>query len=184
MRTPLALLALLACALPLFAQNDQRRVVAPCELTSASVIPSGKRSESQGREFAVRVNNNSARPIALPRSPIFGWRVETLEKKVWRLKAEGGPVRRVNAKDEHIVVLGNPENAPLIEISPTRSKDFYTFMPEADKALHSEKQIATFKLTFYWAAPAALAKSNSAVPLCALAPEWEVGMQNLSPPKR
>jgi hypothetical protein len=183
MKLPLALLGLLVCALPLLAENDQRRVVAACELTTASVVPSGKESKSEGREFAIRVNNNSLRTIAIPRSPIFGWRVEVLEKKEWRLKAEGGPVRRVNAKDEHIVVLGgvlgNPETSPLLEIPPTGSADFYAFLPEAEKALQSDKQRASFKLTLYWAAPEALAKSNPAIPLCALAPEWKMGLQNV-----
>lgn len=180
----MALLALLMCALPLFAQNGQRRVVATCELTTASVIPSGKKSETQGSEFAIRVNNNSTHPIAFPSSPIFGWRVETQHKKDWKFKAEGGPVRRVNAKDEHIVVLGNPENAPLVEIAPTGSREFYIFLPEADKTLHSEKQIATFKLNLYWAAPGELAKSNPAVPLCAVAAEWVVGVQTFSLPRK
>jgi hypothetical protein len=184
MRIPMALLALLLCALPLLAENGQRRVVAPCELTTASVIPSGKKSETQGSEFAIRVNNNSTRTIAFPRSPIFGWRVETQHKKDWQFKAEGGPIRRVNAKDEHLVVLGNTENAPLIEITPTGSREFYMFLPEADEALHSEKQIATFKLNLYWAAPAELAKSNPAVPPCAVAAEWVVGVQTFPPPRK
>src|ERR1700676_1309373 len=132
MRTPMALLALLVCALPVLAQNDRRRVVAPCELTTASVIPSGKESETQGREFALRVTNNSVRTIAFPRSPSFGWRVETQHKRDWQFKAEGGPVRRVSAKDQHIVVLGNPENGPLVEIPPNHSEDFFLFLPETE----------------------------------------------------
>jgi len=180
----LVALGLVVCALPLLAENDQRRVVAACELTTASVIPSGKESKSQGREFAIRVNNNSPRTIALPQSPVFGWRVETLEKKGWQFKAEGGPVRRVSAKDEHIVVTGNPQNAQLLDIPPTGSADFFVFLPKAENALHSDRQIATFKLTLYWAAPAALANSNPAVPLCALAPEWKLGVQNLPPPRK
>jgi hypothetical protein len=184
MKMSLVVLGLVACALPLLAENDQRRVVAACELTTASVIPSGKESKSQGREFAIRVNNNSPRMIALPQSPVFGWRVETLEKRGWQFKAEGGPVRRISAKDEHIAVTGNPPNTPLVEIPPASKADFFVFVPEAEKALHSDRQIATFKLTLYWAAPAELAKSNPAVPLCALAPEWKLGVQNLPPPRK
>jgi len=184
MKTSWAVLGLLLCALPLLAESDQRRIVASCELTTASVIPSGKEDKAQGREFAIRVNNNSPRAIAIPQSPIFGWRVEILDKKGWQLKAEGGPVRRVSAKDEHIVVLGNPQNAPLLEIPPAEAADFFVFLPEAEKALHSDQQTATFRLTLYWAAPAALTKSNPAVPLCALAPEWKLGVQNLPLPKK
>jgi hypothetical protein len=146
------------------------------------MVPSGKTSEMDGREYAIRVMNHSSHPIAIPRSPMFGWRVETLEKKVWRLKAEGGPVRRVSEKDEHIVVLGSAGNGPLTEIAPSGSADFYTSAPEAEKALRSEDRASTtFKVTLFWVAPAALAESNRDVLPCALSPEWIVTVLNLPP---
>jgi hypothetical protein len=184
MKLSLALLGLLVCAQPLLAENAQRRVVAACELTTASVIPSGKESKSQGREFAIRVNNNSQRTIAVPRSPVFGWRVETRVKRDWQFKGEGGPVRRISAKDEHIVATGDAQNTPLIEIPPDGSADFFVFLPDVEKALHSDTQFATFRLTLYWAAPAALAKSNPAVLPCALAAQWQMGLLNLPPPRK
>lgn len=189
MRTPFALpglvLGFVFCTLPLLSAEAERRVAAPCELTSATVIGSGKQSEAAGREFVVRVINNSARTIALPRSPVFGWSVESLDKRGWLLKAEGGPVRRVNRKDEwdgHVAVIGTSETTPLVEISPTRSEDFHVFLPEASKALQPEAlTMSTLKLTLFWAAPPTLAQSNHAVPLCALAPEWVLKVQKLSP---
>ena len=115
MKTPFALLGLVVCALPLLAGEAERRVAAPCELTTATVIASGKQTEAAGREFAVRVINLSPQTIALPSSPAFGWRVESLEKGSWRLQAEGGPVRRVHprdAQDGHVVVVGDPGKRP------------------------------------------------------------------------
>jgi hypothetical protein len=183
MRTRFALLGLLVFALPLFAEQGERRVVAPCELTTAAAITTGKVSETKGHEFTIRVSNNSKRTIALPRSPVFGWRVETLHKKDWRLKAEGGPVRRISATDEHIVATGHPESLPLVEISPGGWRDFDVFLPEAEPALRPESRRSTFKLTIYWAASADLAQSNRSVPPCALAPEWVVSMQKLPTPR-
>jgi len=184
MKTPLALLGLIFCTLPLLAEAE-RRVAAPCELTTASVIASGKETEAAGREFAVRVINHSAQTIAIPVSPAFGWRVESLEKGSWRLQAEGGPVRRVHPRDEqdgHVVVIGGPATVPLVEIPPGLSKDFYTFLPEAAQALRPEAPTSTLRLTLLWAAPAALARSNHAVPLCAFAPEFVLKVQKLPPP--
>jgi hypothetical protein len=183
MRTPLALLALVVCALPLLAQKAERRVVAPCELIAASLSTTGRENAAEGREFAIRVTNKSTRTIALPRSPVFGWRVETQDKNAWRFKAEGGPVHRVNAKDEHIVAFGNPADAQMMEIAPARSADFYTFLPGTEKALQPESQLSTLKLTVYWAASAALTQSNRAVPSCALASEWVITMQRPALPK-
>ena len=162
MKTPSTLLALVLCALPLVAQNPERRVVAPCELITATVVASGKQTEAEGREFGVRVFNHSARTIVLPASPVFGWRAESFDKKAWHLKAEGGPVRRVSEKDEHIVVIGHPASTPLVEIPPNRSGDFYVSLPDAAKALQPDSSASTLKLTLYWAAPAAFAQSNPA----------------------
>jgi hypothetical protein len=183
MKTSLALLGLILCALPLSAENAGRRVVAACELTTATVIPSGKESTTQGREFAIRVTNSSPRTVALPRSPDFSWRVESLRGREWRFKAEGGPVRRINAKDPHVVVSSPSENLPLVEIAPAHGETFLVYLLEAEKALQPDAQISHFKLTLYWAAPAALAKINPTVLPCALAPEWIVDVQKLQPPK-
>jgi hypothetical protein len=185
MKIRFALLGFVVCALPLLASETERRVAAPCELTTASVVASGKQTEAGGREFAVRVINHSPQTIALPNSPAFGWRVESLERGTWRLQAEGGPVRRVHPRDEqdpHVVVIGDPASAPLLEIPPGLSKDFYTFLPEAAQALRPEAPNSTLKLTLLWAAPTALARSNHAVPLCALAPEFVLKLQKLPPP--
>jgi hypothetical protein len=194
------------CALPLLAQTpapapaagaasvaaNPRRVVAPCELTSTALGLSGEESPSQGRGFSLHVVNESARTLALPRSPDFGWRVETREKSGWKLKAEGGPVRRVNATDVHLVVssvsdrrairepvpVGSQEaSTDMVEIAPARAQDFRFFLPEADPALRPEARLTTLKLTVYWAAPAGLAQNNRAVPACALAAEWVVTMR-------
>lgn len=174
MRTHLALFALALCALPLMADNGPRRVVAPCELTTAAVVPSGLGSDTGGREFAVRVFNNSPRAITLPRNPVFGWRVDTRHKDSWKLKAQGGPAHTIIPTDPHVVVFGNSETGPLVEIAPAHSADFRAFLPEAEKALVPDSQVSTFRLTLYWAASAEFAGANPAVPPCALSPEWVV----------
>lgn len=183
MKTSLALLGLLLCALPVSAENAGRRVVAACELTTATVIPSGKESDTQGREFAIRVTNNSPRTVAMPKSPSFGWRVESLNGREWSFKAESGPVRRISAKDPHIVVSGPSQNLPLVEIAPAHGETFFVYLPEAEKALQPDRQFSHFKLTLFWAAPPELAKANPTVLPCALAAEWVVDVQKLPPPK-
>jgi hypothetical protein len=152
-------------------------------LTTAAVIPSGKESDTQGREFAIRVTNSSPRTVAVPRTPDFGWRVETQHKKDWRFKAEGGPVRRVSAADTHIVVSGSPDSTPLLEIPPAHGETFFVYLPGAEKALLPDRPFSTFKLTLYWAASSELAKSTPNILPCALAPEWVVNVQQLPPPK-
>jgi hypothetical protein len=183
MRTQLALLGLLALALPLLAGTGERRVVAPCELTTANAIITGKISKTEGHEYTVRVVNNSTRTIAMPSSPVFGWRVDTLHKREWHLKAEGGPVRRISATDDHIVAIGHPANLALVEITPGGSRDYDIFLPEAEPALQSEGQRTTLKLTILWAAPSDPSQGNPALPPCGLAPEWVVSRQKLVPQK-
>lgn len=184
MKTQLVWLGVVLFALPLGAQQAERRVVVPCLLTTSTVTISGAQNEAGSREFAVRVFNNSARTIAMPRTPVFGWRVEYREHGQWRFKAEGGPVRRVSPKDEeHIVALGNSDAGPMLEIAPAHSADFYTYLAGSEKALQPEHLLNHYRLTLYWAASAALVRSNRKVPPCALAPEWEVDMQKLPPPK-
>jgi hypothetical protein len=169
MRTPLLLLGLALCALPLFAQQPARRVVAPCELTTASLTVSDQ--VDGARQFGVLVRNQSTRTIALPRSPVFGWRVEVQSASGWKLKAEGGPVRRISAGDSHIVVSGPSGSAPMVEIPPAHSQLFSADLPEAVQALHASSGVSTLRLTLYWAAPGELALRNPALPVCALAPE-------------
>jgi hypothetical protein len=183
MKTSLALLGMLLCALPLSAENAGRRVVAACELTTATVVPSGRESGTQGREFAIRVTNSSPRTVVLPRSPQFGWRVDTQRRKDWLLKAEGGAIHRFSAKDPHVVVSGQPENLPLIEIAPAHGETFLLYLPEVEKALQPDSQFSHYKLTLYWAADAGLARANPSVLPCALAAEWIVDVQRLPPPK-
>jgi hypothetical protein len=116
-----SLLGVLLCTLPLLAQPPARpagsRVVAPCELVSAALGLSSDDSPEQGRGYAIHVMNHSSRPLVLPRSPIFGWRIETLEKKNWKLQAEGGPVRRVSSQDEHIIALAPAAGSEAIPAS-------------------------------------------------------------------
>jgi len=169
MRTPLLLLGLALCALPLLAQQPARRVVAPCELTTASLTISDQ--EDGARQFGVLVRNESIRTIVLPRSPLFGWRVDVQSKSGWKLKAEGGPVRRISGGDTHIVVSGSSGSAPMVEIPPAHSQLFSADLPEAVQALHASGGVSTLRLTLYWAAPAELAQRDPALPVCALAPE-------------
>jgi hypothetical protein len=174
---------MILCALPLSAENAGRRVVAACELTTATVIPSGRESGAQGREFAIRVTNSSPRTVALPRSPQFGWRVDTLRRNDWLLKTEGGAVHRVSSKDPHVVAYDQPENLPLVEIAPAHGETFLLYLPAVEKALQPDSQFSHYKLTLYWAADAELAKANPSVLPCALAAEWIVDVQRLPPPK-
>ena len=142
-----AWLPVLLCAVPLAAQVPAppshgppaapapRLVVAPCELTSASLGRSGEDSPTDGRGFAIHIMNGSAIPIALPSYPEFGWRVETLQKKGWKLKAEGGPVRRVRGSDPHLITIGEPGTGPMVHIAPGFARDYRFFLPGADRAL-------------------------------------------------
>lgn len=185
MKTSLAVMGLVLCSLPLPAQNAGRRVVAACELTTATVIPSGKEN-AQGRELAIRVTNNSPRTVAMPRSPDFGWRVESLHKWDWRFKAEGGPVRRISTKDAHIVASGKAASSQpekLLEITPGSGETFFISLPDAENALQPDSQYSHYKLTLYWAADAGLAKSFPMVLPCGLAAQWIVDVQKLPPPK-
>jgi len=175
------LLAVGLCALPLLAQPP-RRVAAPCQLSSASLSLSGEESPDKGRGYSFQVANNSARTIAMPASPGFGWRVETLVNNNWKLKAEGGPVRFLGtsgSSDPHMAVTGPSASGTLVQIPPTHAFDFDFFLPEAEAALRPDPSIplTTLKLTVYWAAPADLVQSNRDVPLCALSSVWVVKIQ-------
>jgi hypothetical protein len=155
-----------------------RRILAPCELTSATLSLTGEENPDQGRGFALHVMNRSARTLAMPSTPDFGWRVETLEKKGWTLMAEGGPVRRVSSSDPHLAVASQSVSGPMLQIAPTQSQNFRFFLPSADAALRPEARLlTTLRLTVYWAASAELAQSNRDVPPCAVAAEWIVTLQ-------
>jgi hypothetical protein len=172
MKIPLALLGLVLCALPLLAQRPARRVVAPCELMTSSMTPAGGDKPTKDSEFIILVQNNSARAIALPRSPLFGWRVDARTMRGWKLKAQGGPVRSASATDPHIVVIGPSGSAPMLEIPPAHSQSFSADLPEAAQAFHPSRHgRSTLRLTLYWAASAELARLNPAAPVCGLAPE-------------
>src|SRR6266540_6188134 len=152
-------ICVLLLALPLAAQAPgaapgTRRVVAPCELTSASLGPSGEDSPTEGRGFAIHIMNGSTTPIILPAYPEFGWRVETLEKKGWKLKSEGGPVRRVRQTDPHLAIVGQSGVGPMVQIAPDFARDYRFFLPEADQALRHEGKLTTLRLSVYWAASA------------------------------
>jgi len=174
MKTPLALLGLVVCTLPLLAQQPARRVVAPCELTTSSLTPSSSEKPTKVGEFTVLVRNDSARTLALPRSPLFGWRVDVAARNGWKLKAEGGPVRRIEAKDPHIVVVGPSGSEPMEELPPAASRTFIVNLPEAAEAFHPSRGKSSLRLTLYWAATAELARLNPAVPACGLAPQLVV----------
>jgi hypothetical protein len=159
-----------------------RRVAAPCQLTSTSFGLSGEESPDKGRGYTIQVTNNSRRTIAMPATPGFGWRVETLVKSDWKLKAEGGPVRFLSTSgtsDPHMAVTGQSAAESLVQIAPTHAFDFSFFLPDAEPALRPDPGVplTTLKLTVYWAAPADLVQSNRAVPLCALSGEWIVKIQ-------
>jgi len=177
MKIPLALLGLALCTLPLFAQSPTRRVVAPCELLTSSLTPAGGESPNRDREFVILVQNNSTRPVAIPHSPLFGWRVDAAKKNGWKLKAQGGPVRRASATDAHIIVTGASGAAPMVEIPPAYSQSFFADLPEAAQAFHpSHRGHSTLRLTLYWAASPELARLYPAVPVCGLAPELVTNM--------
>jgi hypothetical protein len=177
------LLGMLLSALPLPAAQSDRRVVAPCELTTASLMPSGGMNSVPGREFSIRVSNDSPRTVAIPRTPDFGWRVESYLKGRWHLKAEGGPTRRLSPTDPHIVVTGKAKDQPLVEIAPAHGETMLVSLPEVEKALQPEEPFSQYRLTLYWAASAELAATNPKVLPCALAAEWEVRVRKLPPPK-
>ena len=164
------------------AAASPRRVAAPCQLTSAQLGLSGEESPDQGRGYSFQVANNSTRTIAMPGTPGFGWRVETLQKNGWKLKAEGGPVRLVTTSgrtDPHVAVTGGSASISMVQIAPTHAFDYSFFLPGAEAALRPDPgvMLTTLKLTVYWAAPADLAQSNRGVPLCSLAGEWDVKIQ-------
>ena len=103
MKTSLLLSSILLCALPLGAQGGAngpanhlaqanarsaaRRVSAVCQLTTANIVPSSRTVAPPAREFVMQVTNNSDRAIKLPKQPEFGWRVEILEKRGWKLRS-------------------------------------------------------------------------------------------------
>jgi hypothetical protein len=182
MRIP-SLLAVVIFALPLLAQ-PARRVAAPCQLASASLSLSGEESPERGRGYVFQVTNHSPRPLAMPSSPDFGWRVDTWRKSDWKLKAEGGPVRLLTSSgtsDPHMAVTGPSGSGPLFQIAPSVAHDFSFFLPEAEAALRPDPDpkvpVTTLKLTVFWAAPAALVQSDHSVPPCALSAEWVVKME-------
>lgn len=151
-----------------------RRVVAPCELTSASLGPSGEQSPTEGRGFAIHIMNGSATPIVMPAYPEFGWRVETLEDKHWKLKSEGGPVRRIRDSDPHLAIVGQSGAGPMVEIAPDFSRDYHFFLPEADQALRHEGKLTTLRLSVYWAASREMPHGSRAPLACAIAADWTI----------
>jgi hypothetical protein len=151
-----------------------RRVVAPCELTSASLGPSGEDSPTEGRGFAIHIMNGSTTPIVLPAYPEFGWRVETLEKKGWKLKSEGGPVRRVRQTDPHLAIVGKSGVGPMVQIAPDFARDYHFFLPGADQALRHEGKLTTLRLSVYWAASAEMQRGDPAPLACAIAADWTI----------
>jgi hypothetical protein len=159
-----------------------RRVTAPCQLTSAQLGLSGEESPDKGRGYSIQVANHSARTIAMPATPGLGWRVDTLVKDSWKLKAEGGPVRLLTTSgltDPHMAVTGPSASDALVQIPPGQAFDFDFFLPEAEAALRPDPGalLTTLKLSVYWAAPANLVQQNREVPLCSLAAQWDVKIQ-------
>jgi hypothetical protein len=179
MRNLLLLLGILLCAASLTAGQANRRVVAACQLTTATVVPYTDEHHPAESRFAVRISNDSPRTIALPSDPAWGWRVDVLDKGNWRTRAEGGPVRRISAKDDHIVVTGNSGSAPLMQIASGHRDTLYAALPEAAAALRPEHQFSRLRLTLYWAAPEALSVAHPELLPCALASEWVVDVQKL-----
>jgi len=183
------LLAIALCSLPLSAQrpapaaaSSPRRVAAPCQFASGQLSLSGEDSPDKGRGYSFQVANNSTRAIAVPTAPAFGWRVETLQKHGWKLKAEGGPVRLLTTtgrSDPHVAVTGPSSADSVLRIAPTHAFDFSFFLPEAEAALRPDPgvMLTSLRLTVYWAAPADLVQSDPDVPLCSLSGQWDVKIQ-------
>jgi hypothetical protein len=174
MRILLALLgAALLSALPVMAQASGHSVVAVCQQTTAGMLATGK-SDLHGREYVVSVFNNSAHPVLVPRSPVFSWRVESLQGKEWQLKAEGGPVRRL-PHDEHISAQAGAETGrEMMALAPGKSLQFRQSIPEIEPLILPGQNL---KVTLLWAASPELAKANRDVLRCALAAEWLVNVQ-------
>lgn len=183
------LLAIVLCALPLAAQSpapassgSQRRVAAPCQFVSGQLSLSAEDSPDKGRGYSFQVVNNSKRTIAISAKPDFGWRVETLEKHGWKLKAEGGPVRLLTTSgrsDPHVAVTGPSSSHSVLQIAPTHGFDFSFYLPDAEAALRPDPgvMLTSLKLTVYWAAPADLVQQNRDVPLCSVSGQWDVKIQ-------
>jgi hypothetical protein len=192
-----SLMAVLLCALPLAGQTlktgdlpthatsiaapseaGPRRVVAPCTLVESSIGPSGEENEGEGRGFAIHILNNSAMTLDFPSNPVFGWRVETQHGKGWKLKAEGGPVRRVGSPtDPHLAVVGPTGTGNMVHISPTFARDYRFYLPEAGKALRHEGKLTTLKLSVLWAPSSAMKQADPEAPNCGLLSEWVVSIR-------
>ena len=101
-------------------------------------------------------------------------------------KAEGGPVVRPSqgiSRTGASSVVGDPGIRPAGgDSSQSFHRLLYLSCQRRRQPLRPEPQPdSTLKLTVLWAAPAALTRSNHAVPLCALAPEFVLKLQTLPP---
>ena len=193
MKTSLLLSSILLCALPLGAQGGAngpanhlaqanarsaaRRVSAVCQLTTANIVPSSRTVAPPAREFVMQVTNNSDRAIKLPKQPEFGWRVEILEKRGWKLRAEGGPVHLLKAEDQHIVSTAAEDAGQLMEIAPSHGELFYFVLPDAKKALAPYRPFSRVRLNIYWSPSANVVEKEPDVLPCALAVAWVVDVQ-------
>jgi hypothetical protein len=182
MKTSLLLMAILLSSLPLSAQPTPRRVSAVCQLTTADIVPSSRTVVAPpAREFLLQVINNSNRTVKLPKQPEFGWRVEIFgkrgwQKNVWKLRAEGGPVRLLKAEEQHVVST-SADDGPLVEIEPTQSGLFYFVLPDAKKSLEPKGQIGRVRLSIYWSPSAEEVEKVPEILPCALAATWVVDVQ-------
>ena len=176
MKTSLLLTAILLSSLSLPAQSPARRVSAVCQLTTANIVPSGRLVTPPAREYVLQVMNNSDRTVKLPKQPEFGWRVEILEKRGWKLRAEGGPVHLLKAEDQH-VVNASTDSGPLVKLAPTRSDLFYFVLPDAKKSLEPDGQVSRLRLSVYWSPSAEVVEKEPEILPCALAATWVVDVQ-------
>jgi hypothetical protein len=173
MRTLVTCLAALLLALPAYAQSAHT-VAARCELLAADVTSAGKDAE-----FLISVTNISSRPLMVPRAPQFSWQLQTMKSGNWRLRAEGGPIRRLD--ETHVTVPSGAAAEELISLTPGSSLTFRRSIPEAMAAMVPKADFETVRLTLLWAASPELLHGNRQALRCAIAPEMVVNLLRQKP---
>jgi hypothetical protein len=169
----LAGLALVLCGFPLAGQGQARHIVAACNSVTASMGPSAEDSPEQGRGFGIHIENSSTLPLLLPTYPEFGWRVETLRGNSWKLKAEGGPLRRVGSPDDpKLAIVGATGSGPMVEVAPGFARMYRFHLPEADQALRHEGRLTTLRLSVYWAPSPQMQQATPPATPCAVTADW------------
>jgi hypothetical protein len=158
---------------------NTRHVFVPCQFTSTSIGLSGEESPQKGRGFSIHVANDTNHDISLPSNLEFGWRVETLEKHGWKVKAQGGPVHRTSTHDEdmHMAVTGETGSGAMMAIHPNGARDVDFYLPAADAALHSERMLTDFRVSLFWA-PSPNLQAEPGIPPCALTASFTMKLEH------